>query len=183
MFSNQKTIKPELILAIGIPASGKSSLLKKFAEKHGAFYVSSDSIRKQLTGDEADQSENRKVWQLVEETVRRSLDQRRPVVLDATMVKKDDRETYIKLAREYGALVTAVVFDVPLEVALERNRQRERTVPENVLHNMYELLQEEYPTLTEGFNRLLVINEHGELIEEHVSEHTGEYSGETKRFR
>ncbi len=40
------------------------------------------------------------------------------------------------LARDYGARIEVVSIDVPLDVALWRNREREAQVPEAVMENL-----------------------------------------------
>jgi predicted kinase len=48
-----------------------------------------------------------------------------------------------------------VFFDVPLEVCRERNRSRDRVVPEEALKRM--ALKLKPPTLEEGFSGITVI--------------------------
>lgn len=51
----------KVIIGVGVPALGKTTVLKPFAEKGGYVYISSDKIRAVLTGDPADQSKNKEV--------------------------------------------------------------------------------------------------------------------------
>ncbi|MGA7313274.1 MAG: ATP-binding protein, partial [Silvibacterium sp.] len=51
--------------------------------------------------------------------------------------------------------VQAVFFDVPLEICLERNRRRERTVNDEVMHKMAERLRP--PNFKEGFSKITVV--------------------------
>jgi len=45
------------------------------------------------------------------------------------------------MAKSFGYEVQAVFFDVPLDVCLDRNRQRERSVSEDVMRRMAEKLK------------------------------------------
>jgi predicted kinase len=51
--------------------------------------------------------------------------------------------------------VQAVLFDVPLETCLERNRRRERVVPEEAMRRMAGKLKA--PTFEEGFSKITVV--------------------------
>jgi len=59
------------------------------------------------------------------------------------------------MAKGFGYEVHAVFFDVPLEVCLERNRRRDRIVPEDVLRRMSAKLRP--PTFEEGFTKVVVV--------------------------
>lgn len=48
----------KVIIGSGIPGAGKTTILKKFAEKYGYTYISSDTIRTELTNDVNDMSKN-----------------------------------------------------------------------------------------------------------------------------
>ena len=51
-------------------------------------------------------------------------------------------------------------MDTPLKVALERNRNRERKVPEDVIRNMYKYLKT--PSFAyENFNKLIIVDYNG----------------------
>jgi predicted kinase len=75
--------------------------------------------------------------------------------VDATNLSHHDRHTWIKMARHYGYDVHAVFFDVPLEVCMERNQRRHRTVPEDVMRRMGAKLRP--PTFEEGFSKITVV--------------------------
>jgi predicted kinase len=59
------------------------------------------------------------------------------------------------MARGFGYEVHAVFFDVPLEVCLERNRNRERQVKEDVVQRMAAKLKA--PTFDEGFAKITLV--------------------------
>ena len=72
-----------------------------------------------------------------------------------------------------GAVVNlgAEFFDVPLEVCLERNRNRLRQVPEDVMQKMAANL--EPPTLEEGFTRIVRVRKDGKVFEDVYSSLAG----------
>jgi predicted kinase len=75
--------------------------------------------------------------------------------VDATNLSPHERRQWIKMARGFGYEVQALFFDVPLEVCLERNRRRERTVNEEVMKRMAEKLRA--PSFKEGFSKIVVV--------------------------
>jgi predicted kinase len=75
--------------------------------------------------------------------------------VDATNLSPHERRQWIKMARSFGYEVQALFFDVPLEVCLERNRRRERSVQEDVMRRMAEKLRT--PSFKEGFSKIVVV--------------------------
>ena len=61
--------------------------------------------------------------------------------VDATNLSIHERRQWIKMSKSFGYEVQAVFFDVPLEVCLERNSKRERSVSEDVMRKMAEKLK------------------------------------------
>jgi predicted kinase len=81
---------------------------------------------------------------------------RRPLnYVDATNLTPHDRQSWIKLAKDYGYETQAVFFDVPVEVCMERNRRRERMVDEEIMRKMAARLKP--PTFEEGFSKVTVV--------------------------
>ncbi|MFM2381576.1 MAG: hypothetical protein RLZZ76_343 [Candidatus Parcubacteria bacterium] len=126
-----------LLVSIGIPGSGKTTFLKPFAEQHNFVYISPDSLREELTGDAVHQSEDARVWKIVEYATEKSLSDGKSVVIDATFTNTRVRNAFIEIARKEKAETVGMLFDVSLETALERNAQRERVVPEYVIEKMH----------------------------------------------
>jgi len=54
----------KVVLSIGVPGSGKTTFLKKFANENSFVYICLDDIREELCGDAKDQSRNQEVWDL-----------------------------------------------------------------------------------------------------------------------
>ena len=153
-------------MGIGIPGSGKSTVLRQLAEKYDYTYISSDEIRKELTGNETDQSRNKQVWEETYKRITQSLQQGKNVVLDRTFVNDFERTKVINFARENGAeKIQGIFVDTPIEISKERNMARERKVPEHVIDNMNEMLKRTPPEITDGFDSLFTLDEYQELKE------------------
>lgn len=139
----------ELKILIGTPGSGKSTYCKNIFPNVNV--ISLDEIRKELTGDITDQSQNDLVFSTGIKRLHNILKNRQSVIWDATSVSRKIRKLLIDTARKYGAFVSMVHFDLPLEVCLERNYKRDRVVPEDIIkkfyHNMQSPLPYEYDSL------------------------------------
>ena len=131
----------EMVMLIGIPASGKSSFYKeRFFDTH---------VRISLDQLNTRNKEGRFLSLALE------LQQR--FVLDNTSVLKRERAKYISIVKMKGYRVIGYYFDLPLSVCLERNEARagkNKIERVGVLAKFREL---EAPSLEEGFNELYVI--------------------------
>ena len=144
--------KGTVILAIGLPGSGKSSWFKR----HKINALSSDLLRSLLFDDVTEQRFQDLVFSNLRSMLKARLIARRPLnYVDATNLTPHDRQSWIKLAKDYGYDVQAVYFDVPIEVCLERNQKRPRVVAEDVLRRMSGKLKP--PTFEEGFTKITVV--------------------------
>ncbi len=140
------------MLAIGLPGSGKSSWFKR----HDITPLSSDMLRALLFDDPTEQRFQDLIFSNLRSMLKARLIARRPMnYVDATNLTPHERNGWVKLAKDYGYEVQAVFFDVPVEVCLERNRRRERKVPEDAMRRMAGKLKQ--PTFEEGFSKITVV--------------------------
>lgn len=145
-----------VVVLIGLPGSGKSTYL----ERLGVAGLSSDALRQLLADDETDQSIHAQVFETLRYLLRRRLTLgREATYIDATNLTPQERHPYIAIGRAYGCRVEAVFFDVPVEICIERNRRRRRTVPEEAVRKMSEKLKP--PSAEEGFSPITVVRENG----------------------
>jgi predicted kinase len=148
----QRPSKGLVILAVGLPGSGKSSWFKR----HNITPLSSDMVRSLLFDDPAEQRFQDLVFSNLRSMLKARLIARRPMnYVDATNLTPQERHNWIKLAKDFGYEVHAVFFDVPLEVCIERHHRRDRLVPEDVMRKMAAKLKA--PTFDEGFAKITVV--------------------------
>jgi predicted kinase len=141
-----------VVLAIGLPGSGKSSWFKR----NKITPLSSDLLRALLFDDPTEQRYQDLVFSNLRSMLKARLIARRPMnYVDATNLTPQERQGWIKLAKDYGYEVQAVLFDVPLETCLERNRRRDRVVAEEAMRRMAGKLKP--PAFEEGFSKITVV--------------------------
>lgn len=102
----------KFICAIGISGCGKTTfgnILKK--ENSNLVIVCPDDIRKELTGDISDQSQNEKVWNICYSKIIHNLQDGRDVYLSATNLSKDGLKYLFKLAEKANAEIEVVAFE------------------------------------------------------------------------
>jgi predicted kinase len=144
--------KGTVVLAIGLPGSGKSSWFKR----NKITPLSSDLLRALLFDDPTEQRYQDLIFSNLRSMLKARLIARRPMnYVDATNLTPQERQGWIKLAKDYGYEVQAVLFDVPLETCLERNRRRDRLVPEEAMRRMAGKLKP--PSFDEGFSKITVV--------------------------
>src|SRR5258708_3670371 len=146
------TPKGLVVLAVGLPGSGKSSWFKR----HNITPLSSDMLRSLLFDDPSEQRFQDLVFSNLRSMLKARLIAHRPLnYVDATNLTPQERSNWIKLGKDFGYEVQAVYFDVPLEVCIERHQRRDRLVPEDVMRKMSAKLKA--PTFDEWFSKITVV--------------------------
>ena len=146
-----------IVMLIGLPGSGKSSLAAQAARDGRTRVISTDAIRAQLYGDAAIQGHWLQVWAAVEAQWRETTAQiragdRAVAIYDATNTARKKRRSTIAAMRAAGFTQVAGLFlDLPLELCLERNCCRPRVVPTDVIGAMHRQLLGAPPAAAEGF--------------------------------
>ena len=159
-----------LIFGIGIPGSGKTTILKKIAEENSFTYISPDSIRLAKLGSEIDHSTDKEIWRIARTRAASALEAGQIVVFDSTFSNKDRRVRFIKAAREWGATaIEGLFFDLLLDEVLKRNTARgdggDKRVSDEYLQQAYAELVQCPPAPEEGFDALVHMDKDGHKTE------------------
>lgn len=147
----------ELLILIGLPGSGKSTLGQRWATLWGWDWVSTDAIRAELYGDERIQGEWLRILGVVEQRLQTIVTAQKPgAIYDATNAHRQSRQQLIQDARSWGyARVSALWLDVPFDICVRQNQRRDRTVPLEILERMNRQLQDAPPSPVEGLDSLI----------------------------
>ena len=134
----------KLVMLSGAPGSGKSTYAASLPGN--VVIVSTDEIRKEMTGEYANWSREKEMWAEFNRRATKALTNNSDVtvVLDATFLS--NRNRWIVLSQHYfeADYVELVLFERPLEVCLKQNlqRSREKWVPEDVVETMRNGIEE-----------------------------------------
>ncbi|CAG06446.1 unnamed protein product, partial [Tetraodon nigroviridis] len=112
------TSQTEVIVAVGFPASGKSTFFHTHVIPHGYVYVSRDTLGS---------------WQSCVSACQRALNQSRSVAVDNTNPDPESRRRYVDVAKAAGVPCRCFHFSASLEQAKHNNRFREMA-PSDVKH-------------------------------------------------
>lgn len=145
----------KLIVLVGLPASGKSSYAKQHLANENTIILSSDILRKELFGNECCQDNNELVFRTLYKRAKEELLNSNNVVVDATNINMKARRNILSNFSKMNIERKAIVFATPLETCIERDRQRERTVGEDVIKKF--LYNFEIPMEYEGFDDIQII--------------------------
>jgi len=146
-------------ILIGCPGCGKSTFAAQLNQLYPtAKIISTDQIRAELFGDEIIQGD----WALVEEQViiqiQEAIQAERTVIYDATNAKKEWRVALLKQlttlsSKECNQELQGIgwYLQTPLEICKAWNKKRIRQVPELVIEELFQSLQDNPPDESEGF--------------------------------
>lgn len=155
-----------LLLLRGIQASGKSTWIKE--NNLEAYTLSADNIRLNIANPvlledgsyEISQKYNKVTWELLYKYLEMRMQNGDFTIVDATHSDIKLLNKYRDLASTYKYTMYCLEFDVPLEEALKRNKERDnyKYVPERVIERTYETIKKN-EKLPSGLKKIESIDE------------------------
>lgn len=147
--------RPSLIILCGIPGSGKTTYAKDYMEQNcNTVHLSSDAIRKELYGDENIQGNPGDVFSLMQKRAIEALNNGCNALYDATNVTRKDRAGIIGVCPKFAKIECHIIW-APIEICIERDASRERTVGKEVIDRMLKRFQAVY--YDEGIDEIKII--------------------------
>ena len=155
-----------LLLLRGIQASGKSTWIKD--NNLEAYTLSADNIRLNIANPvlledgsyEISQKYNKVTWELLYKYLEMRMQNGDFTIIDATHSDIKLMNKYRDLANTYKYTMYCLEFDVALEEALKRNKERDnyKYVPERVIERTYETIKNN-EKLPSGLKKINSIDE------------------------
>ena len=157
----RKEDKPFLIMMCGLPGSGKSMFATNSINVTSSVgqtkptVHSSDSVRKELFGDESIQGDANKVFNTLHKRIKDDLAAGKDVVYDATCIKKKQRIAFLKELKNIACTPVCACMATEYSLCLYNNENRERKVPVEVIQRMR--MNWQPPHYSEGFEQITYI--------------------------
>ena len=155
-----------LLLLRGVQASGKSTWIKE--NNLEPYTLSADNIRLNIANPvlnedgsyEISQKYNKITWELLYKYLEMRMQNGDFTIVDATHSDIKLLNKYRDLASTYKYTMYCLEFDVPLEEALKRNKERDnyKYVPERVIEKTYETIKKN-EKLPSGLKKIETIDE------------------------
>ncbi|XP_054650202.1 bifunctional polynucleotide phosphatase/kinase [Dunckerocampus dactyliophorus] len=139
----------EVIVAVGFPASGKSTFFHTHVIPKGYMYVNRDTLG---------------TWQNCVAACERALKEGRSVAVDNTNPDPESRKRYLDVAKAAGVACRCFHFSATLEQAKHNNRFREMMPSDSKHMKVNDMVFQSYkkhfvaPALSEGFSEILSIH-------------------------
>ncbi len=148
-------MRSKLIILTGICGAGKTHYANKYIEQNEEHEkivrLSSDAIREELYGDESIQGNPSEVFNIMQSRALEALDKGCTVLYDATNMTRKDRAHIISACPPDTHIACHIVWS-PIEICMERDAARERTVGKAVIDKMLKRFQP--PWYDEGINEI-----------------------------
>ena len=142
MLMHYKTM-PTFIMLVGLPASGKTTFARKLKiayshQKEEINIHSSDAVRERLFSPyrEYDRNKNRLVFEILHEEIKEDLRKGISVIYDATNINYKRRKAFLNEIKSICCYKVCQIMATPYIVCVQRNKERNNKVPDNVIENM-----------------------------------------------
>ena len=148
----------KFVMLVGPAGSGKSTVAEKLRKEENYVIVSSDSVRYELFGDETVQGNPEEIFSICKARCSGLLSIGHDVVFDATNLNRKKRKGFltevvnrVKKPFQKRCVVVAVTY----EDCCAQNSQRQRNVPQFVIHKHFDQFQ--MPLYSESWDEISVV--------------------------
>jgi predicted kinase len=131
--------KVSILFLKGLPASGKSTFAKDFCKQNPEFIrLNKDDLREFFGNPPFSREFEDQVLQIQRLMVTTALSIGKSVIIDDTNFAPKHQKYYEKIASDGHFEFVVQFFDTPVEVCIERDLAREKSVGKDVILKMYE---------------------------------------------
>lgn len=129
---------PKIVICKGLPASGKSTWAKDFVSKNQDWKrVNKDDLRSMIQGDTWTPKMERQILKTRDGLIRQWLGEGLNIIVDDTNLNPKHEGTIREIGKSFGAEVEVKWFHVDVDVAIERDLKRPKSVGERVIRKMF----------------------------------------------
>lgn len=149
------------ILTMGLPASGKSTVVKNRFNADGRYsVVDPDDFKMSHPDYDPKNPSVLHAWSQVEteKMIFSLLGQGKDMIIDGTGTNVEKMYKYITLLQGQGYFVELVYVQVSLETSIKRNFERDRTVPEELIREKAATIVYAFELISPKVNKVTVIN-------------------------
>lgn len=122
----------------GLPASGKTTLALEMVKEEKVKRISKDDLRAMLHGGKYSTETELFVLNVRNEIVKLALLRGFDVVIDDTNLNPEHEKNLRYLADVLGCQFNVIEMDTSLEECIQRDKERSKSVGEDVIRGMYE---------------------------------------------
>lgn len=122
-YNNYMTV-PKVILVVGAPGSGKTTWGIKYATENGFVRLCPDEFRAKFGTGEHDQSVSDRAFAATRIGLEVALAEGKSAFIDACNMYPKTRRQFLDIANRFKVQTEAVVFEVPRDTLIERNKLR-----------------------------------------------------------
>lgn len=137
-------------MLVGLPGSGKSTISNELGVK----IFSSDTLRKELWGNEEIQGDNKLLFNELHNRIKECLKKGEDCVYDATNISAKRRTQFLNEIKKIKCKKMCIFVATDFNVCLQRNNLRDRKVPYEVIKKMY--FNIDIPQYREGWDEIII---------------------------
>lgn len=152
--------RPTMIFTMGLPGSGKSTVVRREGLADGATVIDPDAVKKTSPEYDPKNPNALHLWskQITDRQFSNAVSSGTGRwIIDGTGTNAEVMVTKIKRAQAAGFRTVLVYVQVSLATALARNAARERTVPEHVVREKAEVIATSYEIVSRYVDEIKVV--------------------------
>lgn len=145
---------------MGLPGAGKSTIRDTRFSHMNAVVIDPDYEKLQIPGYDP-----KKPWIVHEESKRLAtlkmydaIGENKPIIIDGTGTNAEKMVHQVKELQRFGYNIELVYVRVKLNTAIERNSNRERVVPEEIIREKHQLISVSFEIVASYVDKVTVID-------------------------
>ncbi len=146
-------------MTMGLPGSGKSFVLSQRFDVDSFVTIDPDEEKKKIEGFDPEHPElvHEQSQRMAEETFLRAIADHDDIIVDGTGTNVERMIRRTRQLQRFGYSVELVYVKVSLRTAIERNANRDRVVPENIIREKAETIATAFELVATEVDEVTVV--------------------------